>query len=261
MAAAQTAVDQMRSSDYVGVIAFDDTYSWVVQPTLAEDKEEIKGQIATIPEGGGTTIQPALWEALNGAANCEDASVRHVVLLTDGQGETTDYDRLVSSYLSQGVTLSTVAVGDGSDTRLLERIATNCGGRYYYSDIATDIPKIFAQEVFLRGDTYLQNGEFTLAVGRGEITEGLFEEGWPVLYGYISATPKNASHVLIASEKDDPVLTVMQYGLGHTVAWNTDVSNQWTAGFAGRAIMCSSGNALSTTVWAMPKWARTLWMC
>lgn len=249
--AAQTAVDQLRSSDYVGVLTFDDTYSWVVEPTVAQDKEEIKSRIATIPEGGGTTIQPALWEALDKVAGC-DVSIRHVVLLTDGQGESTDYKRLTSSYVNGGVTLSTVAVGDGSDAKLLEQIALACGGRYYYSDIATDIPRIFAQEVFLGGDTYLQNGEFALAVSGGEITNGLFEEGWPILYGYVSATPKNTSRVLIASEKDDPVLTVMQYGLGHTVAWNTDVTNQWTAGFAGeddyvqlwkRIMDYSAGNA------------------
>ncbi len=230
--AAQTAVDELRGSDYVGVLTFDDTYSWVVEPTLAQDKEEIKRQIATIPEGGGTTIQPALWEALEQAAKC-DVAIRHVVLLTDGQGESTDYRRLTSAYVNGGVTLSTVAVGDGSDAKLLEQIALTCGGRYYYSDIVTDIPKIFAQEVFLGGDTYLQNGEFALAVRGGEITDGLFANGWPILYGYVSATPKDTSQVLIASEKDDPVLSVMQYGLGHTVAWNTDVTNQWTAGFAG----------------------------
>lgn len=230
--AAQAAVDQMRSTDYVGVLAFDHTFSWVVKPTLASQKEEIKNQIGTIPEGGGTTIQPSLWEALDGVTEC-DAGIRHVVLLTDGQGESRDYDRLISSYKAAGVTLSTVAVGEDSDRRLLERLADGCGGRYYYSDVAADIPRIFAQEVFLSGDTYLQNGEFSLAVGSHEITSGLFEQGWPRIYGYVSATPKGAAHVLIASEKDDPVLTVMQYGLGHTVAWNTDVTNQWTAGFAG----------------------------
>ena len=119
--------------------------------------------------------------------------------------------------------------------------------------MASEIPKIFAQEVFLSGDTYLQNGEFTLAVNGGhEITRGLFEDGWPLLYGYVSATPKNTASVLLASDKDDPVLTVMQYGLGHTVAWNTDVTNQWTAGYAGksdyvqlwkRMIDYSAGNA------------------
>ena len=232
--AAETAVDQMRSTDYVGVISFDDTYSWVVEPVQASDKDAIKEKIRTIAEGGGTTIQPALKEALNGVAGCE-ADIRHVILLTDGQGESRDYSAITAAYNSGKVTLPTVAVGDGSDARLLEQIAEDCGGRYYYSDIATDIPKIFAQEVFLSGDTYLQNGVFALSVnGSHELTRGLFEEGWPSIYGYVSSTPKNASNVLIASEKDDPVLTVMQYGLGHTAAWNSDVTNEWTAGYAGK---------------------------
>lgn len=233
--AAKTAVDQMRSTDYVGVLAFDDRYSWIVEPMLASDKEAIKEQIETIAEGGGTTIQPALQAALAGVNECA-ADLRHVVLLTDGQGESSDYQKIIDAYNNTRVTLSTVAVGDGSDARLLERLADSCGGRYYYSDIAADIPKIFAQEVFLSGDTYLQNGAFRLAVNGGsEITQGLFEDGWPAIYGYVSATPKHASQVLIVSEKDDPVLSIMQYGLGHTVAWNSDVSNQWTAGYAGQS--------------------------
>lgn len=233
--AAKTAVDQMRSTDYVGVITFDDTFSWVVEPTVASDKDDIKSQIETIAEGGGTTIQPALWAALDGVKEC-DAGILHVILLTDGQGESRNYEDIIGAYTSADVTLSTVAVGDGSDARLLERLAENCGGRYYYSDMASEIPKIFAQEVFLSGDTYLQNGLFQLAVdSSNEITSGLFEAGWPSIYGYVSATPKNASNVLIASEKDDPILTVMQYGLGHTVAWNTDVTNRWTADYAGES--------------------------
>ena len=146
--AAKTAVDQMRNTDYVGVIAFDDRYEWIVEPTEASDKEAIKNQIGTIPEGGGTTIQPALWAALKGAA-AGDADIRHVILLTDGQGESKNYDSIISGYREADVTLSTVAVGDGSDARLLEQLAEACGGRYYYSDMAEDIPKIFAQEVFL----------------------------------------------------------------------------------------------------------------
>lgn len=234
IAAAQTAVDQMRETDYVGVITFDDRYAWVVEPVLASDKDAIKEQIASIPEGGGTTIQPALREALEGASEC-DASIRHVVLLTDGQGESSNYSDIIASYTDGGVTLSTVAIGIGSDAGLLETLAKACGGRHYYSDFATDIPKIFAQEVFLSGDTYLQNGDFALSVnGNNELTRGLFASGWPNVYGYVCATPKNMSTVLIASEKDDPLLTVMQYGLGHTVAWNTDVTNKWTSGYAGK---------------------------
>lgn len=250
--AAATAVDLMRSTDYVGVLTFDDSYSWVVEPTLCSDKESIKSKIKSVSEGGGTTIKPAVREALRGALTC-DADIRHVVLLSDGEGETKYFSDVTKDYNDKNVTLSAVAVGQGSDTFLLRKLAEACNGRYYYSDMSEDVPKIFAQEVFLSGDTYLQNGEFALAVnGSHEITKGIFEEGWPILYGYVSATPKPSAMQLIASEKDDPVLTVMQYGLGRTAAWNTDVTNEWTSGFAGlddyvqlwkRVIDYAAGNA------------------
>ncbi|MCH5250308.1 MAG: VWA domain-containing protein [Lachnospiraceae bacterium] len=232
--AAVVAVDNLRESDYVGVLTFDDMYKWQVELTQADDKAEIKDEIRGIDEGGGTTIKPALNEAFSVISQSE-ASIKHVVLLTDGMGETTDFRDVVKSYTDSGITLSTVAVGDGSDTQLLESLANDCGGRYYYSDISSDIPKIFAQEVFLGGDSYIQNGNFALSVRTGhELTANLFDEGWPVLYGYISSTPKTASSTIISSvEKDDPILTVWQYGLGRTVAWNSDVTGEWSGAFAG----------------------------
>lgn len=250
--AANTAVDQLREQDYVGVVTFDDQYSWQLPITEASDKDAIHEKIQTVTEGGGTTIKPALRAALSEIKKSK-ADIRHVVLLTDGQGETRNFEDVICDYQEEGVTLSTVAVGTESDTRLLERLADQCDGRYYYSDISTDIPKIFAQEVFLSGDTYLQNGSFGLQVNSGNmITKGLFTDGWPNVLGYVSATPKASSNVLIASEKDDPLLTVMQYGLGHTVAWNTDVTGSWTKYYAGnrdyvqlwkRLIDYSAGNA------------------
>ena len=245
------AVRQFRAEDYVGVLSFDDGYIWEVPITLAEDKEDIIERVEGINEGGGTTIKPALQEAYYEIIDT-DVSVRHVVLLTDGMGETTDFRDIVSAYQGSGVTLSTVAIGYESDTRLLQQLASSCGGRYYYTDDTTDLPRIFAQEVFLSGDNYLQNGKFLLqASAANEITAGLFEKGWPYLQGYISSTPKYASNTLIISDKQDPILTVWQYGLGKTVAWNTDVTNEWTAEFAGeedyiqlwkRIIDYSSGN-------------------
>lgn len=233
--AAEVAVDNLRNSDYVGVLTFDDKYSWQVKLTGVTDRSAIKESIKKIQEGGGTTIKPALLEAYR-VISASDASIKHVVLLTDGMGETTDFRDVASAYSAAGITLSTVAVGDGSDTRLLERLADSCGGRYYYSDISSDIPKIFAQEVFLSGDSYIQNGDFPLAVSSAhELTTGLFAQGWPHLYGYVSSTPKTASRTVIASaEKEDPILTVWQYGLGRTAAWNSDITGEWTGGFSGQ---------------------------
>lgn len=251
--AATVAVDNLRDSDYVGVLTFDDGYNWQVEVVQAGDRAAIKDAIQGIDAGGGTTIKPALEEACKVLAGCE-VSVKHVVLLTDGMGETTNFNDVIGNYQNAGITLSTVAVGDGSDTQLLESLANSCGGRYYYSDIASDIPKIFAQEVFLGGDSYIQNGDFALSVWGGhELTKGLFAEGWPNVYGYVSASPKTASSSIITSaEKDDPILTVWQYGLGRTVAWNSDVTGEWSGPFAGkedyvqlwkRIVDYSTGNA------------------
>lgn len=228
------AVRQLRSEDYVGVVSFDDSYQWEVPLTLAEDKDAIIEAIESINDGGGTTIKPAVLDAIRLISACE-VSVRHLILLTDGMGETTDFEDVINLCNQAGITLSTVAVGDGSDTTLLNRLALSCGGRYYYSDAVSDIPRIFAQEVFLSGDTYLQNGIFALqGNGQNSILNGLFPDGWPVLYGYVCSSPKSGSNVLLMSERQDPILTVWQYGLGKTVAWNTDVTGTWTGAFSGQ---------------------------
>lgn len=251
--AATVAADNLRDTDYVGVLTFDDKYTWQVELQTADDKTAVKDAIKQINEGGGTTIKPALLEACKALGDC-DASVKHVVLLTDGMGETDNYTDVIGDYTANGITLSTVAVGTGSDTKLLKKLADNCGGRYYYSDISSDIPKIFAQEVFLGGDSYIQNGVFSLAVRGGhELTRGLFAGGWPALYGYVAATPKTASNpVIVSADKEDPVLTVWQYGLGRTAAWNSDVTGEWSGAFAGqddyvqlwkRIVDYSTGNA------------------
>lgn len=251
--ATNVAVDNLRDKDYVGVLTFDDGYSWQVELTKAEDRESIKTEVKKIEAGGGTTIKPALQEAYRVIAQ-SDASVKHVILLTDGMGETTNYTDVIRDYSDSGITLSTVAVGRDSDTKLLENLAEGCGGRYYYSDLSSDIPKIFAREVFLGGDSFIQNGDFPLSVRSGhELTKELFAEGWPYVYGYVAASPKTASSSIITSAgKEDPILTVWQYGLGRTVAWNTDVTGEWSGGFAGkddypqlwkRIVDYSAGNA------------------
>lgn len=251
--AATVAVDNLQDTDYVGVLTFDDKFHWQVELRQADDKAAIKDEIKKISDGGGTTIKPSLREA-GEVLSKSNVSVKHVVLLTDGMGETSDFNDVISTYTENKITLSTVAVGDSSDKTLLKRLADKCGGRYYYSDESSDIPRIFAQEVFLGGDSYIQNGVFSLSVQRGhELTGNLFSGGWPSIYGYIAATPKTASNPVIVSEqKGDPILTVWQYGLGRTAAWNSDVTGEWTGAFAGqedyvqlwkRIVEYSTGNA------------------
>ena len=231
--AAKRGVDNLRNSDEVGVLAFDDRFIWSHRLSDASDKEAIKDDIETITDGGGTVIKPALEEARQ-ALNNSDAEVRHIILLTDGMGETYDFSDVTDKINRDGITLSTVAVGAGADTQLCEKLAKDCGGRYYFADADTDIPRIFAQEVYLGGDTYIKNGDFTVfPTSKNELIRGLFEQGWYNLSGYVAASPKERATELLVSGMDDPILCVWQYGLGKTFAWLSDVDGGWSAAYSG----------------------------
>lgn len=230
--AANGAVDNLRKDDQFGVIAFDDTYDWVVNLKEADNKEEIKETINSIPLGGGTSIYPALNAAVDGLIK-SDAKIRHVILLTDGQDYMRDYEDLLNKASENGVTISTVAVGTGSDQKLLEELAENGGGRYYYTDLSSDMPRIFAQEVFLSARAYLINETFVPEIASNSpLISEVTKEGIPSLYGYVAATQKEMATVHLKSDQDDPILTTWQYGLGKTVAFQSDGTGEWTGEWA-----------------------------
>lgn len=231
--AAVSALGSLRSIDEIGVLAFDDRFDWAVPLQEADNMDDIKSRINSIQVEGGTSIYPALEEAVKSISK-SDAQIKHIILLTDGQDGYNQYDTVLNTIQSEGITLSTVAVGSGADTRTMERLAEQGNGRYYYSDASKRLPRIFAQEIFLSGKSYLINEEFVpVIVNSHDIIQNVFTEGSPSLYGYIAATPKQTATVVLESHREDPILTLWQCGLGKTIAWNTDATNQWTKDFAG----------------------------
>ncbi len=231
--AAISGVNELRESDEAGVLAFDDRYNWTVRLTKVNDANDITDKIRTIGDGGGTSIYPALEEAYSKIIN-SNAKIKHIILLTDGQDEFRDYDTLLDKINAAGITVSTVAVGSDSDQGMLSSIAERCGGRFYYTDINNSIPRIFAKEVYLSTNSYLINEEFYPEItSNNEILSGVFDDGCPALLGYIASQEKPRADVLLRSPEEAPILSTWQCGLGRTVAWNTDATNEWTAAFAG----------------------------
>ena len=229
---AAAAVDYLRPEDYVEVIAFDDAYSRVVPLQNVDNPDEIQKMIFSIPSGGGTSIYPALEAAVKDINGC-DAMIKHIILLTDGQDYNSGYDGLLKIINNAGITLSCVAVGSGCNDQLLNDLATQGGGRIFYSDDTTDLPRIFAQEVFLASNTYLVNEVFTPEVtSNDKIIRDVVKDGMPQLYGYVATMKKERAIDLLESFQHDPILSYWQYGLGKTVAWTSDVNGEWSAEYS-----------------------------
>ena len=231
---AAAAVDNLRDGeDYVGVISFDDSYEKLVPLEKVSDKDAVKDAIYSLAPDGGTSIYPALAAAALDLSK-NPAKVKHIILLTDGQDGNTMYDDLIKAINDSGITLSCVSVGEGSNDVLLTALADSCGGRYFHTDLNTDVPRIFAQEIYLSSNTYLVNEEFVpILSSSDQIIRDVVTDGMPTLLGYVATSTKERSIEALRSPYDDPILAYWQYGLGKTVAWTTDATGEWTANYSG----------------------------
>lgn len=225
--AAIRSTEVLRDKDMIGVIAFDAAVQHVVKLQKLDNLKKIQDAIGTIRADGGTQIIPPLEEAYL-ALKDANTKLKHIILLTDGQAEKTGYDSVIEGINNAGITLSTVAVGREADSQLLEALSIGGGGRFYQTDVFSDIPKIFAKETFLAGKTYLNNRTFTPNL---KSYSGVLKDikAIPPLDGYVGTTPKSTASVVFSSDRDEPILATWQYGLGRTAAWTPDAKGMWTS--------------------------------
>lgn len=225
--AAIRGVESLNENDMVGVVAFDDQPEWAVEfQKVSGNIASIQENIAKIQPAGGTSILPALLTAYE-KLKLADVKLKHIILLTDGQAEQIGYDSILQGMNNSGITLSTVAVGSGADTKLLEGLAKSGKGRYYFTNEFTNLPEIFAKEALLAGKEYINNRDFyPTQKNPSPMLAGV--DSVAMLKGYIGVTAKPRADVLLESDTKDPVLASWQYGLGRTIAWTSDMNGKWT---------------------------------
>ena len=225
--AACSALEVLNERDSAGVIAFDDTGKWVVQLSKVTDVPAMQELIRTIRLGGGTAFYSPLkmaQEALEGAS----AQYKHVIFLTDGEAGDTGYEDVVRQMAEAGITVTTVAVGEGADIAGMKKLAEIGNGRMYYAGPFDSLPKIFTKETMMISGSYVQNRTFTPVVTDRTMTDFA---GFPVLGGYQATTEKPLATVSLCSDRQDPILAWWQYGAGKAAAWTSDVQGGWSAQF------------------------------
>ncbi len=228
--AAARSIEMLFPNDRVGVIAFDDTASWVVPITTLEDPASVTSRIAGIQLGGGTDIYAGLL-AMSKVLPDDPAKVKHVILLTDGGADITGIPEMVKKlYEENGITLSTVGIGNDA-APFLKDIAALGGGRYHFTNNAGSIPSIFTEETTLATRAYIvEESFFPTLVNSSPILANIKEV--PQLHGYVASSAKDLAQVILKSPKDDPILATWQYGLGRSVAFTSDATGRWARDWA-----------------------------
>ncbi|HEX4412623.1 MAG TPA: VWA domain-containing protein [Lacipirellulaceae bacterium] len=235
-AAAIAASQMLGDRDFLGVVTFDTEPHWIVPIQRNSLRERTKARIDRIGADGGTDMMPALSQAYKSIQGV-DASLKHVVVLTDGQTAKSDFDSLVSSMHQKGITTTGIAVGRDADRVLLGNIAQRGGGKFYQVLSPNAIPRIFMREarrVSLPLIFEDPNGIATQVITPGEPISGI-KGALPPVTGFVLTTVKDSSlvDVLVATPRQpqptSTILATWQYGLGRAVALTTDVGQRWAA--------------------------------
>src|SRR5205807_6045889 len=104
---------------------------------------------------GGTNINTGLQAAvaqLQGAGTL----MKHILLVSDGWTQQSDFGALLAQMKEGGITLSVVGAGEGPGD-VLRRLAEQGGGRYYVAQDVNSVPDDFLKEtVRLVGSFYVE---------------------------------------------------------------------------------------------------------
>jgi uncharacterized membrane protein/uncharacterized protein YegL len=236
---AAKAASMLGDLDYVGVYAFDADVDVVVplrQRGSAGDY--IKRRIMNLKPGGGTNMSPALNKAYDDLQNSA-ASVKHLIVLTDGLTHGDNYPQLAEEMKSQGITTTSVSIGQNAASTLLQEIALRGGGNYYQPQSPRALPNIFMKETRVVLRPLIFEDEAGIAIGSEpthEVMSGI-SPSLPSIGGFVLSTRKESPLVetLIKAERpespNDTIMAVWPYGIGRTLAWTTDAGQRWAKGW------------------------------
>ncbi|MBI4577168.1 MAG: VWA domain-containing protein [Planctomycetes bacterium] len=231
--AAAEVASTLSPWDRFGAIGFDSASKWVVPMQNVTDVGAVMDQLRSLRAGGGTNIYPALEDAY-AALQAEEAVLKHVIVMTDGETVEGPYETLVGRMHADGITVTTVAVGEQADQGFLQDMARWGEGEFFWTPDVSFVPRIFAQDVFLSYRKFIEEPEGGLVPVPGrphEVTDGVAPDGWPRLGGFVQTMARPRAEVLLRSpaESVEPLLAVWRYGLGKAAAFTSDTERRWAA--------------------------------
>jgi Ca-activated chloride channel family protein len=154
--AAAMAVDKLADDDIFSLVVYDNDVDLLIPPERVgghDHREDIKARIFRIQAGGSTALHAGVvLGAKQVRSRFDKERVNRVILLSDGlanvgPSSTSDLARLGRELRSDGISVSTIGLGDDYNEDLMTALAEASNANYYYVKDAEKLPGIFAEEL------------------------------------------------------------------------------------------------------------------
>ncbi len=154
--AACVAIDHLSDNDYFSLVTFDNDTDVLLPPARVgglRERDDLKARIDRIRPGGGTAIHAGVSVGAQQVRRyLEKEFVNRVVLLSDGLANVGpsrpgDLATLGRDLRRDGLSVTTVGLGDDYNEDLMTALAEASNANYYYVRDAEKLPGIFAEEL------------------------------------------------------------------------------------------------------------------
>ncbi len=238
--AAMRVIESMQPDDTLGIASYSDEVSWDLPLGRVGDGMNLRLATDTASRLNplfGTQMYRALLQVVKKLGTGDGKQKRYLLLLSDGKsadGSLLEFRNLTKLAAENGLTVSTIALGQEPDRALMAAIAAAGHGRYYDVPDVRMLPRVMVNETRAAKSENVQEGQTGVkAGGEHPVLNGVDLAGFPALSGYNalrSRAEEGAEDILLSASFGDPLLSVWQSGLGRVAAWMSDAGGEWSGG-------------------------------
>ena len=150
--AAILALYRLKSEDIVSVILYDSDVKVLIPATKMTNRSDIIRHIRSIQAGGSTALYAGVQTGANEVRKfLSNQRVNRIVLLSDGLANVgpdspSALGKLGADLIDEGVSVTTIGVGNGYNEDLMSQLAFRSDGGHYFCEEPDELAGIFDQE-------------------------------------------------------------------------------------------------------------------
>jgi len=171
--AATMAVDRLGADDILSIVSYDDRVEVEVPATKVLNRSDVKARIERLSPRGSTAIHAALLKAADEVRKFKSKDrVNRIVLISDGlanvgPSQPRDFESLGREFASEGITVSTIGLGNGYNEDLMAGLARSADGGHVFVQESADLAAFLAREFDDVAGTAGQEAEIIIKVKDG----------------------------------------------------------------------------------------------